>query len=223
MTIAEKKKKKEKPKDKVPVPGTTWTRITTTEGNVFYFEKESKRSEWSVPEEIKDEVAELEAEEKRVKDEAAKREEEKKKAERLERLKEQERVRLEVEEERKKRKAASEGGKEAKKAKTNGSAAVEEDSDVTYGEAKEGDGDDQEKFGPQDEEDEAEWMKAVAAEFAEAEKNQAEQEQEDKERTAREEEEAAKKVFAVPDKVNVSPEEGRALFKVNCILCQMLW
>ncbi len=61
---AEKKKKKEKPKDKVPIPGTTWTRVKTTEGNVFYFDKETKLSEWTVPESIKAEVAALEAEEK---------------------------------------------------------------------------------------------------------------------------------------------------------------
>jgi hypothetical protein len=99
---AEKKKKKEKPKEKVTVPGTGWQRITTTDGNVFYFEKESKRSEWSVPDEIKEEVAEMEAEEKRLSEEAAKQEREKKEADRLERLREQERVRAEIEEERKK-------------------------------------------------------------------------------------------------------------------------
>lgn len=50
--VAEKKKKKDKPKDKVPVPGTSWIRVTTTEGNVFYMNKETKKSEWTVPEEI---------------------------------------------------------------------------------------------------------------------------------------------------------------------------
>jgi transcription elongation regulator 1 len=49
----EKKKKKEKPKDKTPIPGTTWIRVKTTEGNVFYMDKESKKSEWTIPEAIK--------------------------------------------------------------------------------------------------------------------------------------------------------------------------
>lgn len=221
------KKKKEKPKDKVPVPGTTWTRITTTEGNVFYFEKESKRSEWSVPEEIREEVGELEAEEKRVKDEKIAMEEEKRKEERLERMREQERVRMEVEEERKrgaeKRKKVSEGteGKVVKKVKREEGEEVKLGDDDQQAETVNGSGvkveagDDEEKYGPQDEEDEADWMKAVAAEFAAEEKNQAQQEQEDKENTAKAEEEAAKKVFAVPNKVQVTLEEGRALFKVS--------
>lgn len=173
---------------------------------MFYFEKESKRSEWSVPEEIRAEVEELEKEEKRVRDEKAKEEEEKRKEERLERLREQERVRVEVEEERRKkgekRKAGAEGGSEGKEAKKvkveDGTEEVEE-----------------ELAGPKDEEDEEAWMKAVAAEFAAADKSAADQEKQDKEDTAKAEEEAAKKVFAVPDKVVVSPEEGRALFKVS--------
>lgn len=212
------KKKKEKPKDKVPIPGTTWTRITTTEGNVFYFEKGSKRSEWSVPEEIKAEVEELEAEEKAARAAAAAEEEEKRKEERLERLREQERIRLEVEEERKKvaekRKAAvpPDGPKAEKKAKV----VKEESGGWKSGEVGGSQADeDGNKIGPQEDEDEAEWMKAVAAEFAEADQTQAEQEQLDKETKERNEAEAAKKVFAVPDKVQVSPEEGRALFKVS--------
>lgn len=49
----EKKKKKEKAKDKVPVPGTSWIRVKTSEGNTFYMNKETKQSEWTVPDEIK--------------------------------------------------------------------------------------------------------------------------------------------------------------------------
>jgi transcription elongation regulator 1 len=216
---AEKKKKKEKPKEKVTVPGTGWQRITTTDGNVFYFEKESKRSEWSVPDEIKEEVAEMEAEEKRLSEEAAKQEREKKEADRLERLREQERVRAEIEEERKKklayiaakRKADAEAKEgQAKKAKTE--VQDEEGGEAEQKDAEADDG--EEAFGPDGEEDEEEWMKAVAAEFA-----QADQEKEAKEDKARQEtkintEEAAQKIFAVPEKVNVSLEEQRALFKV---------
>lgn len=51
--VPEKKKKKEKPKDKTPIPGTSWIRVKTSEGNVFFMDKETKRSEWVVPDEIK--------------------------------------------------------------------------------------------------------------------------------------------------------------------------
>lgn len=210
----EKKKKKEKPKDKVPIPGTGWMRITTNEGNVFYFEKENKRSEWTVPEEIAEAVAALEA------SEAAER---KAKAEeaRLERLREQERVRAEIAEERKrkaeaaaerKRKAAeaAEGAPGSKKAKDKKEDEADEASGVI-----EDDGDEQ--F-----EDEEEWKRAVTAQFdaADREKAAAEAKKEgDAERGA---EEAAKKVFAVPEKVQVSAEEGRALFKVGSYVVQGL-
>jgi len=201
--VAEPKKKKEKPKQKFMIPGTTWQRITTTEGNVFYFEKETKRSEWTVPDEIKEDVEALEKEEAEQKV----REEEEKKAkaeeERLERLKERERIRLEVEEERKKkRKAAEDSGGEVKKAK------VEEEGGIKK---EEGDGDN----APVDEDDEAAWQRAVAAEFAEQDAKTKEEEEEEKERVKESEAEAAKKVFAAPTSVNVSLEEGRALFKVS--------
>ncbi|WFD41431.1 hypothetical protein MPSI1_000058 [Malassezia psittaci] len=47
----------ERPCEKVPIPGTDgWMRVTTTHGNVFYAQKKTKRSEWDVPEEIRDQV-----------------------------------------------------------------------------------------------------------------------------------------------------------------------
>jgi transcription elongation regulator 1 len=220
------KKKKEKPKEKVQIPGTTWTRVTTTEGNIFYFEKESKQSEWTVPEEIRAEVEELEKEEREMKEAEEAERQKKLEEERLEKLRERERIRLEVEEERKrklqererKRKERSEGegpststvgggedgemdGREAKMSKKNG------DDDEA--------GEEEEKFAPEDPEDEAEWMRAVAAEFAEQDAQMLADKEKDEADNEKAEEEAAKKVFAVPDKVSVSLEEGRALFKVS--------
>ena len=224
--IPEKKKKKEKPKEKVAIPGTGWQRITTSEGNVFYFEKETKRSEWSVPDEIKEEVAELEADEKRLKDEALKQEKEKREADRLERLREQERVRAEIEEERKKklafiaakRKAAAEAQEgESKRPKTE-PAVQDEGTEAAQDPDERQDEDEDEAYGPQDEEDEEEWMKAVAAEFAQADQEKQEQEEKARQATQLNTEEAAKQIFAVPQKVNVSLEEQRALFKVSCLL-----
>jgi transcription elongation regulator 1 len=193
----EKKKKKEKPKDKVPVPGTTWTRVTTSEGNVFYFEKESKRSEWTIPEEIKDAVAELEKAEQEEKDRVEREKREKEEEERIERIKERERIRLQVEEEReKKRKAREENGEDERETKV-----AKKDKEADYE--------------PEGEDDEEAWAKAVAAEFAEQDAATKAKEEEDKAKAEREEQEAAKKVFAAPGKVNVTVAEGRALFKVS--------
>lgn len=78
----EKKEKKEKPKEKLPIEGTDWIRVTTNKGNVFYNNKETKESLWTVPEDIKKQI---EALEKREKEER----EAKEKAEREEREKEE--------------------------------------------------------------------------------------------------------------------------------------
>ena len=52
----------ERPKEKVPIPDTDgWLRVTTTHGNVFYAQKKSKRSEWTVPDEIREQVERFEA------------------------------------------------------------------------------------------------------------------------------------------------------------------
>ncbi|WVR07149.1 hypothetical protein IAU60_004190 [Kwoniella sp. DSM 27419] len=209
----EKKKKKEKPKVKVPIPGTGWTRITTSEGNVFYFEKESKRSEWTVPDEIKDAVAALEEEEKAAEEVKAKEERDRIEAERVEKLRELERIRLEVEEEKRKRAAEAE---KKRKERDEVDGAQERDTKLAKVDGEEGQrGDNAEEgdMGPTDEQDEAEWMKAVAAEFAAADQAAEEEKQRTAEDIKKDEEEAAKKVFAVPAKVQVSQEEGRALFK----------
>jgi transcription elongation regulator 1 len=199
--VKEKKKKKEKPKEKVSIPGTTWTRVTTSEGNVFYFEKESKRSEWTIPDELKEAVAAMEAAEQEEREAAEREKKEKEEAERIERIKERERIRLQIEEEReKKRKAREENGEEPE----------ERESKVARKE-KAGDGD----YEPEDPEDQEAWAKAVAAEFAEQDAITKAKEEEDKAKAEREEEEAAKKVFAAPGKVNVTVAEGRALFKVS--------
>ncbi|GAA5912393.1 uncharacterized protein JCM6883_005654 [Sporobolomyces salmoneus] len=64
-----KKKKKEKPKEKLPIEGTSWIRVTTNKGNVFYNHKETKESVWTVPDEIKDQVEALEKKERELREE----------------------------------------------------------------------------------------------------------------------------------------------------------
>lgn len=203
----EKKKKKEKPKQKVPIPDTTWVRVTTSEGNVFYFETESKKSEWTIPDEIKDEVAAME---KAEQEEKAREESEKKakeESERLERLRERERIRAEVEEERnrkRKERETQEGDQVTQIGEESG-----RDKKVAKIEKEDGDHE------PEGEDDEEEWKRAVAAEFAEQDAAAKAKDEEEQERNTKAEEEAARKVFAAPGKVNVSVAEGRALFKVR--------
>ncbi|WVQ72531.1 hypothetical protein IAR50_002088 [Cryptococcus sp. DSM 104548] len=207
--VEKKKAKKEKAKEKLPIPGTTWLRVTTNEGNVFYFEKEAKRSEWTVPEEIKDAVAALEAQEEAKRADEKMQEDEKLDKERVEKLKELERIRAEVEEEKRRKREEREGEKKRK---------AEEGGDEAGREKKTKIEDDDEKAdGPEDEMDEEAWMKAVAAEFAEKDATDKKNQDDEEERAKNAEEEAAKKVFAVPEKVNVSIEEGRALFKALLI------
>lgn len=51
----------ERPREKVPIPGTDgWLRVTTTHDNVFYAQKKTKRSSWTIPDEIREQVVALE-------------------------------------------------------------------------------------------------------------------------------------------------------------------
>ena len=218
---AKKKRKKEKAKEKVDIPGTTWQRITTNEANVFYFEKESKRSEWSVPDAIASEVAELEQDEKAKEDAArldAELEEERRRAEIQV---EKDRIRREVEEESRKRRTGEQEGRSKRPKLENGEEGDGADErgdgdDGANGEKNHAEGGDEAgDYGPADEEDEAEWMKAVAAEFAAADAKTQQGAADDEQDAQDKEEQAAQKVFAVPEKVNVSMEEGKALFRVS--------
>ena len=61
--IPAKKEKKEKPKTKTVIGETPWTRVVTNKGNTFYTNRETKESVWSVPGEIRELVDALELEE----------------------------------------------------------------------------------------------------------------------------------------------------------------
>lgn len=51
----------ERPREKVPIPGTNgWLRVTTTHDHVFYAQKKTKRSSWTIPEEIREQVVAFE-------------------------------------------------------------------------------------------------------------------------------------------------------------------
>ncbi|GAA5855256.1 hypothetical protein JCM8547_009005 [Rhodosporidiobolus lusitaniae] len=108
----EKKEKKEKPKEKLPIEGTVWIRVTTNKGNVFFSNKETKESVWTVPEEIKAQVEEIEAKEKAE-------QEEKERLEREEREKEGK--------EREEQAAAAAANARKRKAEEDAAAAEEAD------------------------------------------------------------------------------------------------
>ena len=73
----------------------------------------------------------------------------------------------------------------------------------------------EDEYEPEGEEDQEAWAKAVAAEFADQDAATKAKEEEDKAKAADAEQEAVKKVFSAPGKVNMSLAEGRALFKVS--------
>ncbi|KAI0068699.1 HSP90-domain-containing protein [Artomyces pyxidatus] len=202
-------KKKEKPLVKTPIPGTDWIRVKTNQGNVFYTHKVKKESIWTVPGEIKDAVDALERqeEEDKQKSELEREQEAKRKAEEDEIS----RIRAEVEGAFKK--------KEAEAAKRKAEEDVPLDEVVVTKKARVDDEEEDEGGDESDESEEEEWQKEAAAQLA------AEAEEEKRIRTEEEErakkaEEAEKASFKesmvklnMPDRVDLSIEEGKALFK----------
>lgn len=198
------KPKKEKPRVKTPIPGTDWLRVITTQGNTFYTHKVDKKSVWTVPDEIKDAVALLEKEEEEKKQREA--EEALAKADQ-ERLTELERIKTEVHDAVGKRKAEE---------------PVPMDEIVISKKARVEDGDEEEDDEDDEDSDMEDWQREAAeqlAKEAEEEKKRLEEEKQ------REEEEKARELQAaeiqkgrplnMPDRVDLSTEEAKALFKVR--------
>lgn len=209
-------KKKEKPKEKVMIPGTSWQKITTSEGNVFYFEKATKRSEWSVPAEIKDVAEEWERTEKIRRDAEAAEAAAKDKAAReqaaLEKLKRQERARLEVEEERQRMKDKAKAARDPKRKQREDS---EEEPQAKIPKTELQEGDIIEQAGPANLDEEEEWRKAIAAEFADEDQAAKDAKKAAKDAKKKAEKEALQSVFAAAGKVEVTVDEQKALFKVS--------
>ena len=56
----------ERPSSKVPIPGSdNWFRVITTHGNVFYAQKGTRKSSWTIPDEIREQVETLDGRKKR--------------------------------------------------------------------------------------------------------------------------------------------------------------
>ncbi|KAK4055973.1 hypothetical protein OIO90_002966 [Microbotryomycetes sp. JL221] len=66
-----KKEKKEKPKEKKPIHGTNWLKVTTNKGNVFWTNSETKESVWTVPDDIKDIVEQIDKQEREAREQVA--------------------------------------------------------------------------------------------------------------------------------------------------------
>ncbi|KAA1466486.1 HSP90-domain-containing protein [Dentipellis sp. KUC8613] len=194
-------KKKEKPQTKTPIPGTDWLRVKTNQGNVFYTHKIKKESVWTVPDEIKDAVEALEVKEAEEAQKAseAKQEEAARRVEE-ERQREIERIRAEV--------------SDAVKRKAEEDVPLEE---VVV--SKKARVEDAEEDEDEDESEEEEWQKEAAAQLAaEAEEERQIREAEEKWAKEAEQEEKRKEQekaqqLNMPDRVDLSIEEGKALFK----------
>ena len=194
--------KKEKPKTKTPIPGTDWLRVTTNQGNVFYTNKAKKQSVWTVPDEIKDAVELLnkQEEEDKVREGEQAQEKMRKDAE-AEQEREIERVRMEVQEVVKRK---------AEDVSPSGDVVISkkprvEDQDEDKAELAESTDGDQGS-------EEEEWQREAATQLAkEAEEEKRRQEEIKK---AKEAQKSKESLPPIPDRVDLSIEEGKALFKV---------
>jgi hypothetical protein len=190
--------KKEKPKLKTPIPGTDWLRVTTNQGNVFYTNKAKKQSVWTLPDEIKDAVELLNKQEEEDKSQAGMQAQEKTRRDAdAEQEREIERVRMEVQEVVKRKAEDISPSNEIVISKK---PRVEDEAEST---------DDDE------ESEEEDWQREAAAQLAKEAEEEERRQQEEIEK-AKEAQKAKESVpqLSIPDRVDLSIEEGKALFKV---------
>lgn len=197
------KKKKEKPLVKTPIPDTPWLRVKTTEGNIFYTHREKKESVWQVPEEIKEQVEQLERnenekEEREATEKLQREEEEKRQAEEEERRKEREeieRVKQEVQRD------VSSGKRKA--LDTADEAKLANKKKRVTAETPKGADDKQGS--------EEDWQRNISEETT----LEADQDETPELDPALGESKMVKAAFTVPDRVDLSLDEAKALFKVR--------
>lgn len=193
---------------KTPIPGTEWIRVKTTEGNIFFSHKAKKTSIWTVPDEIKDALEALEKEEEEQRQRAVHEELESvqggiKRVDE-ERLQELERVKAELKGDVGKRKAEE-------------PVAVDE---VVI--SKKPRMDEEEEDEEEEESEEEDWQREAAVQLAaEAEEEKRKQEEreklleEEKARESAEMEAQKNRPLNMPDRVDLSIDEAKALFKVS--------
>lgn len=197
---------KEKPKHKTPIPGTDWLRVTTNQGNVFYTNKVKKESVWTIPDEIKDAVELLNKQEEEDKVRAERQAQEKTRTDaETEQEREIERIRMEIQGAVKRTAEDLVASDEIVISKRLRLGTKEED-EVDEVEATEEDG---------EESEEEDWQREAAAQLAkEAEEEKKRQEEENEKAEQAQEAKESAPQLSIPDRVDLSIEEGKALFKV---------
>ena len=182
---------KERPLVKTPIPGTDWLRVRTTEGNTFYSHKIRKESVWTVPEEIESDVKAFEQQEREREDMSSRNKP--------------------VGENELENSQEHEGCKSVKR-KVDHSVPLDE-VEISKKAKVEAEEEESEESDASEEED---WQREAAAQLAE-EAAEERKRVEEEERIAKEADEEAKRTIAVniPQKVNLSLDEGKALFKVK--------
>ena len=206
------KKKKEKPLIKKPIPGTEWLRVMTTEGNTFYTHKGRKESVWVVPEEIKDALLELERAEALEAEQAGLEQQET----------EQEALKIEREREEEVERIKAEVQGLVKRRKLGELEPLDEVVITKKARVEEEDGEGAETEENQSEEDDddenEDWQKEAAAQLAAEAEEQRIRGEEAKRAKEAEETEAKraqeKQPLSMPDRVDLSLDEAKALFKV---------
>lgn len=198
--------------------------MTTTEGNTFYTHKGRKESVWVAPEEIKEGLLELGHAEAREAEQARlEQQEEEEEAMKIERMREEEeeeevdRIKAEVQGLVKRRKRGElEPLDEVVITKK---ARVEEDDGEEVEKDEDEDEDEEDEESENESESDEDWQKEAAAQLAaEAEEDERRREEEAKRIIEAEEAEAKraqeKQSLNMPDRVDLSLDEAKALFKV---------
>jgi hypothetical protein len=183
-------KKKEKPLVKTPIPGTDWLRVITTEGNTFYSHKLRKESVWVIPEEIRSAVEALQSEERRQRDTANSKSEE------------------------------PTHDTISVNSKRKADISLVSDEVVINKRAKVEDDDEDNEDNDEETSEDEDWQRQAAEQLvaeAEEERKRVEAEME-KERELEVQRTRAAAEIIMPHKVDLSIEEGKALFKVSLTL-----
>jgi len=187
---------KERPLVKTPIPGTDWLRVKTTEGNTFYSHKTRKESVWVVPEEIESDLKAFEQQEREREVMLTRNEPD-----------------GENDLENSQDETTKHEGRKSVKRKVDHSVPLDEVEIMKKA-----------KFGEEEESEESDaseedWQREAAAQLAE-EAAEERQRVEEEQRRAKEAEAEAKRTIAVdiPQKVNLSLDEAKALFKVKVLV-----
>lgn len=202
---------------KTPIPGTEWLRVKTTEGNIFYSHKVNKQSVWTMPDEIKDAIEAFEHAEEHKNAQANQQQQAKEK--------EVQKLSFEEEQELKRLKAEMHGivKRKAEEPQPLDEVVISKKARVVEDEDDEDDGDENENEDDngneeEDSEEEEEWQREAAAQLAAEAEEKKKLEEETKvtkeAEEAKQTQEKERSQLNMPNRVDLSVEEAKALFKV---------